>query len=274
MGRTAKTLIPILLIILIAVPLVLLYQISQREMKQFELQDDFVFKEFSYGDPEMIQRLDFEESFTLEGQFISSDKTFLDLANNDSLRLIISEGSEVQVGDLIGYSGEEEILAPENALVDAIVLDSDQPYIRFSLLDSPVFQTYLTGPVLDSLTNRDLITEEGLPVSVSFQSAQVINDKREVHLEFESSMYNVGDHSSLRIMTGRQYNGVLAVSSSCVYQKTEGGPHYVRLIDPSEMTVIREAEVVLGLPLGQMVSISGEVEEGEWCDSGYALTFE
>ena len=60
---------------------------------------------------------------------------------------------------------------------------------------------------------------------------------------------------------------MLVIDASCVYQKSESGPHYVRILDAFGYFE-KEIEVEIGFENDDVVSVLN-IEEGTVCDSGY-----
>ena len=121
-----------------------------------------------------------------------------------------------------------------------------------------------------------LSTEEGETVTLEFSSSQKNADgTTDIRLHIESDQYRFGQElDELRFLTGRVFQNVIVLPSSCVYQKEQGedAPSYVRQVTETGL-LLSELEVKTGYSDGNLICVSG-ISEGGWYDTGYKAVTE
>lgn len=269
----------LLILALMTAPLGLIWMISRQEMAQYTAPEAPVLQEVSIGSPATATRQDVAECITVNGQFTSFSWAFqeLDQRRPDQIRWLVNVGDEIQEGQVIGtYNGEDVTAEHTGILLDRNSYSGDA-YLRYQLFTPVVLSCRVDDRVLAVLKlSEGLTTEDGETVSLVFSSSQKNADRTtDVRLQIESDRYRFGEElDNLRILTGRVYQNVMVLPSSCVYQKDQGEdqPWYVRQVTENGL-FLSELEVKPGYSDGDLICISG-ISEGGWYDTGYKAVAE
>ena len=269
----------ILLIVVLLLPVGALLYISEQEQAQYTAseQHSIELEEFSYGTPSPIMLMDVTEKINLSGSVISTRILYeeLELENISELRLVISSGTVLVKGDLIGYYQGREVLATRTGVIKSIHTGSDA-YIELWSLDDLAIECYVTPSQLKILQrgSLDLTDNDGNHYAVSHvDSISIGSDKTRVLLISETANLIYGKTmGNFALNTGRVYTGSIVVASNCIYSYDGGVTNYVRLVT-SEGEVLGEAQVEVGVTVGSHTCVTG-VEEGQYCDSAYKSVVE
>lgn len=274
-----KVVAALLLVALFLAPVGALYWISQWEQGEYiqDIVPEGELKEKAYGTPVQVARSDVEEVITLSGTVVSTRVIYQELEQKVAakLRLLVSAGEVLQVGDVIGYCDGKEVLATESGIVRSVHLEGDA-YIELWSLDDLAIECYVNDTILKVLKRGSLklSDSEGNAYSVSrVDDIRVGSDLTRVQLTSETASLIYGKSmSAMTFHTGRVYTGSLVVSKRCVFSTDGGITNYVRLVT-EDGEVIGDVLVEVGIIVGNKVCISG-VEEGQFCDSGYKAIVE
>ncbi len=271
--RIAKVLFWVLIIALLVSPLGILYEISQREMAEYQVHALPVLTQTSIGRVLQVTRQDVQEYFTVSGVFQSSESAYqpLTMENPGLIRWEVSAGDEIQMGQVMGTYHGENVVAEFSGIIERINTGSADPYVKVKLLDKLVLEATVSKSTLAIIKrSMNMTTEAGEPVRLTYTSnLKTADGDRRIQLTIDSEDYSYGTSVHLKIYTGLTYPQVLVVHQDCVYQRDPGAdnPWYVRTVTKNG-DVIAETEVEIAFTMGDMVCISG-VAEGTYCDAGY-----
>ena len=271
MKKKLKALIVVLLFgVFLLLPILLIMQLSKKEMKQYNTNEVYFFKEASYGEPCVVVRQDMQQYYSVSGIVTSDTYHYMKVDDNsgNEIRLSKSIGDEIAKDEIIGYQGEKEITSIYNGIIEEISL-FDNGYIKVRSLDERILTCMVDIEVANKLNdNKELYTEKGSKVSIKNVSKIVEQNQVKIVLFIEDIEYLYGQMvENLKLFTGKVYEDVLALDESCVYQKDETGSYYVRVLDDYGY-FIEEKEVMVGFKNNDMVTVLN-LDEGTLCDSGY-----
>lgn len=270
--RIAKVFFWVLIIALLVSPLGILYEISQREMAEYQVHALPALTQTSIGRVLQVTRQDVQEYFTVSGVFQSSESAYqlLTMENPGLIRWEVSTGDEVQAGQVMGTYNGENVVAEFSGIIEKINTGAD-PYVKVKLLDKLVLEATVSKSTLAIIKrSMNMTTEAGEPVRLTYTSnLKSANGDRRIQLVIDSDAYSYGTSVNLKIYTGLSYPQVLVVHQDCVYQRNPGAdnPWYVRTVTKNG-EVIGEQKVEIAFTMGNLVCISG-VSEGTYCDAGY-----
>lgn len=271
--RIAKVFFWVLIIVLLVSPLGILYEISQREMAEYQVHALPALTQTSIGRVLQVTRQDVQEYFTVSGVFQSSESAYqaLTMENPGLIRWEVSTGDEIQEGQVMGTYNGENIVAEFSGIIEKINTGSSDPYVKVKLLDKLVLEATVSKSTLAIIKrSMNMTTEAGESVRLTYTSnLKSANGDRRIQLTIDSEGYSYGTSVNLKIYTGLSYPQVLVVHQDCVYQRNSGAdnPWYVRTVTKNG-EVIGEQQVEIAFTMGNMVCISG-VSEGTYCDAGY-----
>lgn len=271
--RIAKVFFWVLIIALLVSPLGILYEISQREMAEYQVNALPALAQTSIGRVLQVTRQDVQEYFTVSGVFQSSESAYqaLSMENPGLIRWEVTSGEEIQAGQVMGTYNGENVVAEFSGIIEKINTGSADPYVKVKLLDKLVLEATVSKSTLAIIKrSMNMATEAGEPVRLTYTSnLKSANGDRRIQLVIESDAYSYGTSVNLKIYTGLSYPQVLVVHQDCVYQRNPGtdNPWYVRTVTKNG-EVIGEQQVEIAFTMGNLVCISG-VAEGTYCDAGY-----
>lgn len=277
----SKVIICLVLLCLIALPFILIYQISRTEMSHYEAPDAPVLHEIALGKIEQAHRMDVSEYITIKGVFESNARQDLELDVRDpsQIRWNVASGDEVVKDQVLGTYGEEEIVSPLDGTLMEIHAYSPQEdsYLRFQLYNPVMLKCYLTDKQLALITGAsELHTGQDESVTIEFVSRKKKADgTTEVHLVIDTDRFTYGEEiSGLDIYTGTVYPNVLVLPLECLYQLNpgEGNPWYVRQVTQDGLFV-RECEVKLGYHTNDFACVIG-ISDDQFFDAGYKSALE
>lgn len=271
--RITKVFFWVLIIALLVSPLGILYELSQREMAEYQVHALPALTQTSIGRVLQVTRQDVQEYFTVSGVFQSSESAYqpLTMENPGLIRWEVSTGDEIQAGQVMGTYNGANVVAEFSGIIEKINTGSADPYVKVKLLDKLVLEATVSKSTLAIIKrSMNMTTEAGESVRLTYTSnLKSANGDRRIQLTIDSEDYSYGQSVSMNIYTGLSYPQVLVVHQDCVYQRNPGAenPWYVRTVTKNG-EVIREVEVEIAFTMGNMVCISG-VAEGTYCDAGY-----
>jgi hypothetical protein len=271
--RIAKVFFWVLIIALLISPLGILYEISQREMAEYQVHALPALAQTSIGRVLQVTRQDVQEYFTVSGVFQSSESAYqpLTMENPGLIRWEVTSGDEIQAGQVMGTYNGENVVAQFSGIIEKINTGSADPYVKVKLLDKLVLEATVSKSTLAIIKrSMNMTTEAGESVRLTYTSnLKSANGDRRIQLTIDSEDYSYGTSVNLKIYTGLSYPQVLVVHQDCVYQRNPGSdnPWYVRTVTKNG-EVIGEQKVEIAFTMGNMVCISG-VAEGTYCDAGY-----
>lgn len=271
--RIAKASFWVLIIALLVSPLGILYEISQREMAEYQVHALPALTQTSIGRVLQVTRQDVQEYFTVSGVFQSSKSAYqlLTIENPGLIRWEVTSGDEIQAGQVMGTYNGENVVAEFSGIIEKINTGSADPYVKVKLLDKLVLEATVSKSTLAIIKrSMNMTTEAGEPVRLTYTSnLKSAEGDRRIQLTIDSEDYSYGTSVNLKIYTGLSYPQVLVVHQDCVYQRNPGteNPWYVRTVTKNG-EVIGEQQVEISFTMGNLVCISG-VSEGTYCDAGY-----
>ena len=271
-SKLGKLLFWMLILALLATPLGLIYEISNREKQQYETPTAPDFIEMAYGQIATAERKDLREGVALTGVFKSETYEYIELkqAEPSKIRWDISVGDEIQADEQIGIYKGKSITTSISGLVSEI--NAYDGYVKI-LMARPVFlECDVSAKTLALLKNgQALTTESGETVELIY-TAMIRNSDgtTRIRLKIDSEQYFLDQIvEEFLIYTGNIYMQTLVLPEDCLYQRTVGEdePWYVRQVTEGGK-FIGEVEVNHGYSDGDWVSVSG-IAEGEFFDAGY-----
>ncbi len=271
--RIARVIFWVLIIALLVSPLGILYEISQREMAEYQVRALPALTQTSIGRVLQVTRQDVQEYFTVSGVFQSSESAYqpLTMENPGLIRWEVTSGDEIQAGQVMGTYNGENVVAEFSGIIEKINTGVADPYVKVKLLDKLVLEATASKSTLAIIKrSMNMTTEAGESVRLTYTSnLKSANGDRRIQLTIDSDAYSYGTSANLKIYTGLSYPQVLVVHQDCVYQRNPGAdnPWYVRTVTQNG-EVIGEQKVEIAFTMGNLVCISG-VSEGTYCDAGY-----
>lgn len=265
----------LLILALLIAPLGLIYQISNREMQQYVMQEPPVFRETAFGTVYQAERRDVEEAITVSGTFLSHTYDYIELEQRypNQIRWNVSVGDEIQQGQVLGMYKGDEVLSPLDGILEEInPYAEDSPYLKVRLLEPVELECNVTDRELTTLKrSEELKTEYDEAVQLTYAArAKNPDGTTRVRLAIDADGYTYGSEvKELKLLTGHAYLQALVLSTKCLYQRTEGEkePWYARKVT-ADGFFLDEVEVEVGYRSGGVACVSG-IEAGEYFDSGY-----
>lgn len=269
-----KCLFWILIITLLAAPIGLIYQISNREKMEYVVPTPPIFVETAYGSIAVSERMDMKDSVSVTGVFQSFSYEYIDLKQKDpsQIRWNISVGDEIQIGQSLGTYRGEPIVAKCSGLVTEIQVYTNSPYIKIQMAVPVVLVCDVSQSTLMSLKYaKELSTLDGENAKLSY-IANIRNSdgSTRIHLQIESDNYFLNQAvEDMYLYTGNEYLQTLVLPKECLYQKVPGEeePWFVRQVT-SDGVFIAEVEVGRGYSDNEFVSVTG-ITVGQFFDAGY-----
>ena len=278
MGRKLlKVLFWVLIFALLVLPLGLIYRISSEEMEAYEPPESPVIRQSSIGTPVQAQRMDIDLYVTVSGTFTSTEVAFmeLDYSSPYDIRWTVSQGDEIQVGQVLGYYRGEEVISTVEGIISNINASGSDAYLMVDCFTPLVLECSVEDRTLASLKQfpDSLSLQDGTKVTIQhIAKAKNPDGTTRVLLSLDREGDTYGDtEEGLTIFLGTGYPQVLVLPISCIYQKVEGEeePWYVRQVSEDGF-LIQEKEVTISYSDAAMAVVSG-IEEGQWFDSGYKV---
>lgn len=275
LSRLLKCLFWVLVLALLAAPIGLIYEISNREKQAYVVPEPPVFVETAYGTIAAAERMNMKESVLITGSFQSFTYEYMELTQRDpaQIRWNISAGDEIQTGQIIGMYKGDEIKAECSGLVREIqAYSSTNAYIKVQA-PSPVVLVCDAAPgtLLSLKYAKAPSTQDGETVSLVY-TADIRNSDgtTRIHLGIDSDDYFLNQTvEEMCIYTGNEYMNSLVLPKECLYQKTAGEkePWYVRQVR-EDGVFLEEIEVGRGYEDQDFVCVTG-IQEGQFFDAGY-----
>lgn len=253
--------------------------LSIEEQKEYAPAPEIKMPKLSYGELYTPIRQDIYEVVSVSAKVVSNQIHFIEIgayADYTKLRMVVSAGDYINVGDLIAYYGEKQVFADKEGIIREIS-PGENGYIKLeSTTKLALAASCSTNAELLKLTAEGavLTDDKGLEYSILSVNDFVNEEgKRIVYLSLpEEADYMFGEViENLEIRTGKVYTDVLTIEKDCVYSYAGSDHYYVRILDESGN--FYEKEVTIGLVMGDYICISG-IEEGVQCDSGYKMIVE
>lgn len=276
-----KTFFWLVILALLVAPVGLIYEISNREMAEYQPPSVPLLQETAYGSVAQAYREDIYEYITVSGTFVSNTYGYMELAqkNPGLIRWDVEVGNEVQEGQVLGtYKGEPVVSTLTGILVANNSYSSENAYLKVRLLGPLELECRVPDRILSVIKREDtvLTTEDGTSVTLAY-SALVKNPDgtTNVRLSVDSDSYFYGQTlQDLKLMTGRSYLKALVLDEDCVYQKTSGNdqPWYARQVT-SDGRFLKEVQVNIGYQSDGLICVSG-ISEGDYFDTGYKSVVE
>ena len=267
----------LLIFALLAAPLGLIYEISNREMEQYKVPETPMFHETAYGGIARAERMDIYDYVTVSGIFASEAYAYMELTQDDPsmIRWNIEIGNEVSLGQVVGTYLGEDVISTVEGIVTGISAYGDT-YLKVRQFTPVVLETSVEQRVANTLKRAEnLTTEDGVAVSVVYISRVPDADGTvRIKLSFDSDDYTLGQIlNDIKLFTGGIYLQALVLPEACLYQKVAGENEqwYARQVSPDGF-FIGEVPVTRGYSNGEYCCVAG-VTEGAFFDTGYgALT--
>lgn len=278
--KLLKCMFWMLICVLLILPIGLIYQITNNEIKQYMPPDIPKLQETAIGGICQVQRTDIKEYVQLDGVFVST-KFFdidLDYRQIQDIRWFVNVGEEIQEGQVLASGKKGDVVSPCTGIIKEMnTYSQNNSYIRVQMLTPVELSCKVDAELLSILKiSEQLMTEAGEKVVLTYTSLQKnLDGTVNIRLAIDTDKYTYGEQlSGLQILTGRVFRGALIVNEDCVYQKgaAEDSPWYIRQVTETG-EYIQEQIVEVGYWQNGLVSITG-VEEGIYCDSGYKAIIE
>lgn len=268
-----RVLAGVLLLMALAVPLVLIHEISKQEMEKYQEPVQGEYKPSAYGELAAVSRQDMEESIEISGNFVSNSYVFQELKYKDpgKIRWLVHSGDMTTQGELLGLYEGKEVISEVTGIIENISLGYEDAYIQYKTTDGLELECRVEDKILSILKGGGLKTEAGEAVSLNYTAPLKNEDgTTTVRLKIEGAAGYLGQSvPEMKLFTGRIFYDSLVLPEKCVYQKDPGqdAPWYARQIS-ADGYFIQEVEVAIGYSDGENVCVTG-VGEGEFYDTGY-----
>lgn len=255
---------------LIILPLIMMFNLSEREMAKYQVNSTYKFKEAAYGEPKRVTRQDLKLYYTFSGTVTSSTYRYIDFPEAEEGDVIstVSTGDEVFKDDIVAHVGSKEIISPCNGIVEDVATFSGG-YVKLRTFDNLKLTCMADISTINKVKDcKTLQLADGKKVNVDLVSNIIADNQGKIVFSIENSDYMYGQEvKNLKIYTGKVYKDVLTIDKQCVYQKKENGPYIVRVVDENGYFE-SEKEVEIGFETEDVVSVLN-IEEDTLCDSGY-----
>lgn len=269
-----RALLVILILAMLVLPLYLIYLLSVQEMAAYADPPEVNIQLGAYGSIVSPAKMDVAEFAVIEGTVVASDYAFqeLDIDKPYLIRWLVNSGQTVSAGQTLGFYKETPITAEVTGMIREISLNSEDPYIRYDVLDRLLVECDLDSQTLALLQSSDELRTD-MDENVTVVSASDIlqpDGTVKVRLDIQDRKLSYGQRlEDMRIYTGRVFPNSLVLPINCVYQKhgEDGDKWYARQVSGNG-AFLEETEVQLGFSTGEYVSVFG-VQEGQFFDSGY-----
>ena len=269
MKKIKSLIILIICVLLYCIPMVAMYMISNKEIEQYDLKVDDVYKERAYGELVQPQRITIKENYEVSGEITSNTYRLMKLpySETDELKLNINIDDEVRTGQKIGSLGTQDVYSSCNGIVQEII-EGEEPKVKVLLFEKLVLKANLSKDVADKLEGT-LTDDNDNIYEVISKSNQVREEGIEVLFAIKSANeYRFGEKvNNICLYTGKEYEDVITIKKNCVYTKPASDKKYVRVCN-SLGEFKQEMAVEVGYEFEDNVCITG-IDEGVYCDSGY-----
>ncbi len=257
--------------VLIILPLIMMFNLSEREMSKYQVNSTYKFKEASYGEPKRVTRQDLKLYYTFSGTVTSNTYRYIDFPQaTDEADVIstVSIGDEVFKDDIVAYLGSKEIRSNYNGIVEDMASFAGG-YVKLRSFDNLKLTCMSDISTINKVKDcQTLQLADGNKVNVYLVSNIIADNQGKIVFSIENSDYMYGQEvKNLKIYTGKTYKDVLTIDKQCVYQKKKNGPYFVRVVDENGYFE-SEKEVEIGFENEDVVSVLN-IEEDTLCDSGY-----
>lgn len=192
---------------LLLTPLFCIYQISNDEMRKYDIQEAPVLRETAYGSVTRPFHTDMWETLTLSGELVSDAVAEMpvDCDQPELIHWRIQEGSEIEVGQLIGTCQGKELISTSAGIIEQICTQRrDACYLRIRLYSPLLLRCNVTQQQLSALTSAGTLRfPDGSAVVLARQYRQRNpDDTTVVELRFEAEGYSIGELlQSVKILT-------------------------------------------------------------------------
>lgn len=259
-----------MILVLLIAPLGILTAISQAEMAEYEPPATPIIKETSMGTPRQSKRMNVQEYIVVDGVFTSNAISFQQLSQEEPEKIhwIVSEGEEVQIGQVLGYYGETEVLSEKDGMLEDIHAVTGDAYLKIRLFSPLELEATVSEATLAALRRggEKLHLDDGTLLELTYAAnAKNADGSFNVRLVIHNDDAVYGEAVGYMIYTGLEFPNALVVQSNCVYQKD--GQWYVRKVSENG-SFIAEIPVQVSYDDGSFACVSG-IDEGDWFDSGY-----
>lgn len=263
-----KTFIIVILgIVLYSIPIICIYLITNRELSEYEITDNYDFKEKAYGSLVSPTRQNIKENFIVNGEVISSTYRIVKLPECDisNVNLNVQEGDEVSTGEKIGTDGNVTLYSSATGIVESINLE--QLTIKVKTFDKLILRIKVDKNIITQLNDK-LVDEDGNEYEVIEKSNQYVDGTMSVDLRIKTDKYKYGEKvNGLCLYTGKEYEDVLVIKKDCVYNKPGSKDYFVRLCDDNG-NYLSEKKVTVSFEYDEYMCVTGLTEQDQ-CDSGY-----
>ena len=130
---------------LIILPIMLIFIITQTELKKYEPPLPESFGNKAYGVVEPIYRKDINEIIPLSGVYISKEYEFIDFSfsNESNIKFHYEVGDEISIEDVIVSINKKNITSPWSGIITEINTESTSGYIKIQKVDNLIFEGYI-----------------------------------------------------------------------------------------------------------------------------------
>lgn len=275
LSKITKCLFWVLILALLAAPLGLIYEISNREKREYVAPDPPVFVETAYGSIAAAERIDMKESVAVTGTFRSFSYRYMELTQREPalIRWEVAVGDEIREGQRLGlYQGEPVIADCSGLIAEIQAFNSSNAYLKIQQAEPVVLVCDVSpGTLLSLQYAKALSTQDSESVQLAdVASIRNADGTTRVFLQISSDAYFLNQTvEEMYLDTGNVYLQTLVLPKACLYQKTAGEkePWYVRQVT-EDGVFLAEIEVGRGYANDKFVSVTG-IAEGQFFDAGY-----
>lgn len=266
----AKIGVGVFFAVLIILPLIMMFNLSEHEMAKYQVNSTYKFKEAAYGEPKRVTRQDLKLYYTFSGTVTSSNYEYIHFPESEATDVIstVSIGDEVFKNDVVAYLGKKKIRSTYNGIVEDVASFAGG-YVKLRSFDNLKLTCMSDISIINKVKDcQTLQLADGNKVNVDLVSNIIADNQGKIVFSIENSDYMYGQEvKNLKIYTGKVYTDVLTIDKQCVYQKKENGPYLVRVVDENGYFE-SEKEVEIGFETEDVVSVLN-IDEDTLCDSGY-----
>lgn len=254
--------------IILACPLAVLGLTSQAEMSQYQEPERVEWTQQAYGDIYEAHLGNIYEGAAVTGEYVPCGQELIrqEKKQTEQVLTVVSKGDEVREGQILAYIGTREIKSPIAGVFEKT--ESDDRMVGFVLKK-------LTDPVLEVRWPDDLPIQAGQELTddqdkkYQVDAVSKISSDHAVTIQLRAEgTHAAGEKFGAFLRNGNVQEDSMIIRKACVYQKSPGGTCFVSVVT-AEGEFLEERKVTTGMQDSENINIIG-LEEGEFCDAGYA----
>lgn len=248
--------------LMLLTPIILLIIITKTEMKKYEPSKSFTISDQAFGDPYQANLKTLEESFSINGEFIS-DKVITEVLPA-TCSLLYEVDDEILRHNRLSHCESAKPL-DYNGLIKSIQVNYDKVILEILDTDSLVYK----GKFVEEEVNLEkgkYLTFEGIEVELLQMSNIIKEGKREYTFKVNSEKFYYGSIVNFKIKTGKTLENVITVEKDAIYLNSLDEP-FIRIIDEKGY-VLEERTITVGMSDGIFTAVNG-INVGEYYDLEY-----